>query len=82
MHPALGADLLHAWVVKSTAETVYFSNSRLAWWIHYNRLVDPGFDEAALMTMLKAIAWRDLHEYFCTWSSVYRQFRRWTLSGL
>ena len=26
--------------------------------------------------------WRDLHEYFGKWSSVYRQFRRWTLSGL
>ena len=26
--------------------------------------------------------WRDLPEYFGTWSSVYRQFRRWTLSGL
>ena len=28
------------------------------------------------------VAWRDLHEYFGKWSSVYRQFRRWTLSGL
>jgi len=27
-------------------------------------------------------AWRDLHEHFGKWSSVYRQFRRWTLSGL
>jgi len=26
--------------------------------------------------------WRDLHEHFGKWSSVYRQFRRWTLSGL
>ena len=26
--------------------------------------------------------WRDLHEYFGKWSSVYRQFRRWTLAGL
>ena len=26
--------------------------------------------------------WRDLHEYFGTWSSVYRQFRRWTLAGI
>jgi transposase len=26
--------------------------------------------------------WRDLHEYFGKWSSVYRQFRRWTLSGV
>jgi len=28
------------------------------------------------------VAWRDLPEYFGKWSSVYRQFRRWTLSGL
>ena len=27
-------------------------------------------------------AWRDLPEEFGKWSSVYRQFRRWTLSGL
>jgi len=27
-------------------------------------------------------AWRDLHEHFGKCSSVYRQFRRWTLSGL
>ena len=26
--------------------------------------------------------WRDLAEEFGKWSSVYRQFRRWTLSGL
>ncbi len=26
--------------------------------------------------------WRDLPPEFGTWSSVYRQFRRWTLSGL
>jgi transposase len=25
--------------------------------------------------------WRDLHDHFGNWSSVYRQFRRWTLSG-
>ena len=24
--------------------------------------------------------WRDLHDHFGKWSSVYRQFRRWTLS--
>ena len=28
------------------------------------------------------VAWRDLHEHFGKWSSIYRQFRRWTLSGL
>lgn len=26
--------------------------------------------------------WRDLPDHFGKWSSVYRQFRRWTLSGL
>lgn len=26
--------------------------------------------------------WRDLHGHFGKWSSVYRQFRRWTLAGL
>lgn len=26
--------------------------------------------------------WRDLPDFFGKWSSVYRQFRRWTLSGL
>ncbi len=26
--------------------------------------------------------WRDLPDYFGKWSSVYRQFRRWTLSGI
>jgi transposase len=26
--------------------------------------------------------WRDLHEHFGKWGSVYRQFRRWTLSGV
>jgi transposase len=26
--------------------------------------------------------WRDLPEEFGKWSSIYRQFRRWTLSGL
>ena len=27
-------------------------------------------------------AWRDLHSHFGTWSSVYRQFRRWTQAGI
>ena len=28
------------------------------------------------------VPWRDLHEHFGKRSTVYRQFRRWTLSGL
>ena len=28
------------------------------------------------------VQWRDLHEYFGKWSTVYRQFRRWTLAGV
>ena len=28
------------------------------------------------------VPWRDLPDHFGKWSSVYRQFRRWTLSGL
>lgn len=28
------------------------------------------------------VQWRDLPDYFGKWSSVYRQFRRWTLTGL
>ena len=28
------------------------------------------------------VQWRDLHEHFGKWSSVYRQFRRWTLAGV
>ena len=28
------------------------------------------------------VPWRDLHEHFGKWSSVYRQFRRWTLAGV
>jgi transposase len=28
------------------------------------------------------VPWRDLPDYFGKWSSVYRQFRRWTISGL
>jgi transposase len=27
-------------------------------------------------------AWRDLHDHFGKWDSVYRQFRRWTLAGV
>lgn len=27
------------------------------------------------------VQWRDLPEFFGKWSTVYRQFRRWTLAG-
>jgi transposase len=27
-------------------------------------------------------SWRDLHDHFGPWTRVYRQFRRWTLSGV
>jgi transposase len=27
-------------------------------------------------------AWQDLHDYFGKWTTVYKQFRRWTLSGV
>ncbi len=28
------------------------------------------------------VQWRDLPEFFGKWSTVYRQFRRWTLAGV
>jgi transposase len=28
------------------------------------------------------VPWRDLHEHFGKWNSVYRQFRRWAKAGL
>ena len=28
------------------------------------------------------VPWRDLPDHFGKWSSIYRQFRRWTVSGL
>ena len=40
------------------------------------------FVEAVLYRYRAGVPWRDLPEYFGKWSSVYRQFRRWTLSGL
>jgi transposase len=33
-------------------------------------------------TARTGVGWRDLHKHFGKWSSVYRQFRRWALSGL
>jgi hypothetical protein len=49
------AGVVFGWVFGSTADTVHFSDSCLAWSILYNRLFDHGFDKRALMTTLKAI---------------------------
>lgn len=47
--------VIFGWVFGSTANTVSFSDSCLAWSILYNRLVDHGFEKSALMTTLEAI---------------------------
>ena len=39
------------------------------------------FVEAVLYRYRAGIPWRDLPERFGKWSSVYLQFRRWTLAG-
>lgn len=49
------AGVVFGWVFGSTADTVAFSDSCLAWSILYNRLVDHGFEKPALMKTLKAI---------------------------
>ena len=49
------AGVIFGWVFGSTADTVHFSDSCLAWSILYNRLYDHGFEPAALKTTLKAI---------------------------
>ena len=49
------AGVVFGWVFGSTADQVTFSDSCLAWSILYNRLVDHGFEKAALMKTLKAI---------------------------
>lgn len=49
------AGVVFGWVFGSTANTVTFSDSCLAWSILYNRLFDHGFERSALMTTLKAI---------------------------
>lgn len=50
-----GAGVIFGWVFGSTARTVSFSDSCLAWSILYNRLVDHGFKKPALMKTLEAI---------------------------
>ena len=53
---ALTADgVIFGWVFGSTAETVAFSDTCLAWSILYNRLFDHGFKKSALMTTLEVI---------------------------
>jgi len=47
----------------------------------------PAYDHRRVLDAIFWIArtgspWRDLPEEFGKWSSVYRQFRRWTLAGL
>jgi uncharacterized oligopeptide transporter (OPT) family protein len=49
------AEVTFGWVFGSTADSVTFSDSCLAWSILYNRLVDHGFEKTALMKTLKAI---------------------------
>ena len=38
--------------------------------------------DGVFWTARTGVPWRDLHEHFGKWDSVYRQFRRWTLAGL
>ena len=49
------AGVMFGYVFGSTADTVTFSDSCLAWSILYNRLVDHGFKKPALMKTLKAV---------------------------
>ena len=51
---------------------------------------DPGrsgadnrlFVEAVLWVVRTGAPWRDLHEQFGHWNSVFRRFRRWALKGV
>ena len=38
--------------------------------------------EGVLWRLRTGAPWRDLHEHFGKWGSVYRQFRRWTVAGV
>ena len=49
------AGVVFGWVFGSTADTVTFSDSCLAWSILYNRLSDHGFAKRSLKTTLTAI---------------------------
>lgn len=51
----VAAGVVFGWVFGSTAESVHFSDSCIAWSILYNRLFDHGFKRKDLMVTLKAI---------------------------
>jgi hypothetical protein len=51
----VAAGVVFGWVFGSTADTVAFSDSCLAWSILYNRLFDHGFEKKHLQITLAAI---------------------------
>ena len=51
----IGAGVKFGWVFGSTADTIAFSDSCLAWSILYNRLFDHGFERKDLKVTLEAI---------------------------
>ncbi|MBS1086681.1 hypothetical protein [Gluconobacter sphaericus] len=51
----IAANVVFGWVFGSTADTVGFSDSCLAWSILYNRLFDHGFERKDLKVTLEAI---------------------------
>lgn len=56
----------------------------------FNLTLDPEPVQVRRLEVLTSVfwierqgaAWRDLHDDFGKWDSDYRQFRRWTLSGV
>lgn len=63
------AGVVFGWVFGSTADSVAFSDSCLAWSILYNRLYDHGFARNDLMVTLKAINAAIMGDFV---------YRRWT----
>ena len=58
---------------------VYFGDPGPGW----SSCVEPPSCSGGVFWIARTGAqWRDLPEEFGKWSSVYRQFRRWTLAGL
>ena len=51
----IASGVIFGWVFGSTAASVHFSDSCIAWSILYNRLFDHGFKRKDLMVTLKAI---------------------------